>query len=596
MKKIICSALFVICCHTSVFAGDIYVSPTDGNDAAQGTSAAPLKTIDAALRMAREWRRLELDDKLRGGVNIILRGGTYRLDRPVFIRPEDSGTADSPTVIRGEGSTPAVISGGTSVTGWRKAGDDPRIAAKARGRLWISDAPMQGNRIVYARQMYADGRKALRSTQFGEYRMERMTDFNPADESITIPTPQTDLSRAGQLEMLVHQRWAVAILRVRRMENMGNGQTKVWFHEPESRLEFAHPWPQPVIGGERGNSSFSLNNALELVDEPGEWYQDYPSGQIYYYPKDGEDMAGTDFVVPAMDNLVEISGTRERPVSHIRFDNVTFEHAAWTRPLNEGHVTLQGGFRLIDAYKLDKPGLPHKAALENQAWIARPEAAFKARFASGITLNGCRFAHVGASAVDLEYAVSGSTIDRCTFNDIGGTAVMAGYFGEEGFETHLPYSPAIAQDICSEITISNNVIDDATNEDWGCAAISAGYVKQTNIVQNRVTNVNYSGIALGWGWTALETGMRDNHITGNDVSNYARQLYDAGGIYTLSNQPGSTISGNRISLPADAPYATNERAFCIYFDEATDGFTVYDNDMPERRIGYNQPGADLKVN
>ena len=74
--------------------------------------------------------------------------------------------------------------------------------------------------------------------------------------------------------------------------------------------------------------------------------------------------------------------------------------------------------------------------------------------------------------------------------------------------------------------------------------------------------------------------MRDNHITGNDVSNYARQLYDAGGIYTLSNQPGSTISGNRISLPADAPYATNERAFCIYFDEATDGFTVYDNDMP----------------
>ena len=173
---------------------------------------------------------------------------------------------------------------------------------------------------------------------------------------------------------------------------------------------------------------------------------------------------------------------------------------------------------------------------------------------------------------------------------------MAGYFGEEGFETHLPYSPAIAQDICSEITISNNVIDDATNEDWGCAAISAGYVKQTNIVQNRVTNVNYSGIALGWGWTALETGMRDNHITGNDVSNYARQLYDAGGIYTLSNQPGSTISGNRISLPADAPYATNERAFCIYFDEATDGFTVYDNDMPERRIGYNQPGPDLKVN
>ena len=53
----------------------------------------------------------------------------------------------------------------------------------------------------------------------------------------------------------------------------------------ESRLEFAHPWPQPVIDGEIGNPSFCLVNALELLDQPGEWYQDYPSGRIYYYPR-----------------------------------------------------------------------------------------------------------------------------------------------------------------------------------------------------------------------------------------------------------------------------------------------------------------------
>lgn len=595
MRKIVLSTLFILCSHAFALAGDIHVSATRGNDTAQGTPQAPLKTVDAALRMAREWRRTGLDDKTRGGINILLDGGTYRLCRPIFIRPEDSGTPTSPTVIRGAGPTAAVISGGVEVTGWRKAADDPRMAPRARGRLWMSDAPMQANRIVYARQMYAGGRKAMRSTQCGEYRMERMADFSTDDESITIPTPDTDLSRAGQLEMLVHQRWAVAILRVKRMADIGNGLTKVWFHEPESGLEFSHPWPQPVIGGGLGNSSFSLNNALELVDEPGEWYQDYPSGRIYYYPREGDDMASTDFIVPTLDNLVSISGTRERPVSHVRLENLAFEHAAWTRPLYEGHVTLQGGFRLIDAYKLDKPGLPHKATLENQAWIARPEAAVSVSFASGVRLSGCRFAHVGASAVDLEYAVSSSAVDSCTFNDIGGTAVMAGYFGEGGHETHIPYSPAAARDMCSGITISNNTITDAANEDWGCAAISAGYVKNTDIVQNTISNVNYSGICLGWGWTARETGMHDNHVTGNSISGYARQLYDAGGIYTLSNQPGSTISGNRISLPAKAPYATNDRAFCIYFDEATDGFTVYGNDMPERRIGYNQPGPDLKV-
>ncbi len=572
----------------------IYVSPT-GDDRAVGTEAAPLKTIDAALRHAREARRLGQPGISRG-IDIIVGGGVYSLDKPIFIRPEDSGSPESPTVLRGEEGQEAVVSGGVSVTGWRKADGDTRLPAAARGKVWVADAPVLGNKIVYTRQLYADGRKAVRATQFaGPYAMERMEAFSPEDESITIPTPKMDLSKADQLEMTVHQRWAIAILRVRKMENLGGGLTKVWFHQPESRLEFAHPWPQPVIGGERGNSAYTLTNALELLDEPGEWYQDYPSGRIYYYPEDGKTPDEMDITVPALEQLVEIGGTRERQVSNVRFSNISFKYAAWTRPSREGHVTLQGGFRLIDAYKLDKPGLFHKAELENQAWIARPEAAVAAQFATGIAFTGCTFSHVGASALDFRYAVSSSEITGCTFTDVGGTAIMAGSFGEGGFETHIPYSPAIPADLCHGLVISKCKIDDAANEDWGCAAVSAGYVSGIDIVQNEVSNVNYSGICVGWGWTPLESGMRDNSITGNYVHDYAKMLYDAGGVYTLSNQPGSVISGNKISLPSDAPYATNSRAFCIYFDEATDGFTVEDNDMPKPLYGYNKPGPELKV-
>ena len=572
----------------------IYVSPT-GDDRAVGTEAAPLKTIDAALRHAREARRLGQPGISRG-IDIIVGGGVYSLDKPIFIRPEDSGSPESPTVLRGEEGQEAVVSGGVGVTGWRKADGDTRLPAAARGKVWVADAPVLGNKIVYTRQLYADGRKAVRATQFaGPYAMERMEAFSPEDESITIPTPKMDLSKADQLEMTVHQRWAIAILRVRKMENLGGGLTKVWFHQPESRLEFAHPWPQPVIGGERGNSAYTLTNALELLDEPGEWYQDYPSGRIYYYPEDGKTPDEMDITVPALEQLVEIGGTRERQVSNVRFSNISFKYAAWTRPSREGHVTLQGGFRLIDAYKLDKPGLFHKAELENQAWIARPEAAVAAQFATGIAFTGCTFSHVGASALDFRYAVSSSEITGCTFTDVGGTAIMAGSFGEGGFETHIPYSPAIPADLCHGLVISKCKIDDAANEDWGCAAVSAGYVSGIDIVQNEVSNVNYSGICVGWGWTPLESGMRDNSITGNYVHDYAKMLYDAGGVYTLSNQPGSVISGNKISLPSDAPYATNSRAFCIYFDEATDGFTVEDNDMPKPLYGYNKPGPELKV-
>ena len=100
--------------------------------------------------------------------------------------------------------------------------------------------------------------------------------------------------------------------------------------------------------------------------------------------------------------------------------------------------------------------------------------------------------------------------------------------------------------------------------------------------------------------------MEHNRITDNKVIYYARQLYDAGGIYTLSNQPGSVISGNEISQPFPAPYATNDRAFPIYLDARTDGFTLSGNTIVEvsdstadmrliRRdeIGDNHPGPNI---
>lgn len=584
----------MVSCNANVMAGDIHVSAARGCDKAEGTATAPLKTIEQALKQAREWRRLG-DKRAEDGINIRIEGGTYRLLKPIFVRPEDSGTEASPTVISGNEGEDVVISGGIAVTGWRRGCDDPRLPKAVRSKVWVADAPLSEGRVVETRQLWADGRKADRASLLPAGKMERMKAFDTADESITIPTPNVDLSRADRLEMTVHQRWAIAILRVREMKDLGNGLTKVWFRQPESQMEFAHPWPQPVIDGERGSSSFALSNALELLDSPGEWYQDYPSGRIYYYPEDGKDPNKMEITVPARETLMVIGGTRERPVIHLRFERLRFEHSSWLRPSMEGHVTLQGGFRFIDGYKLPVAGLWHKAELENQAWIARPEAAVTARFASGITFKDCRFSHIGATALDLEYAVSSSDITGCTFEDIGGTAILAGYFGEGGFETHIPYSPAIQDDLCRRLTISGCRINDAANEDWGCVAIGAGYVSDTDIVHNEVSNVNYSGICVGWGWTPLESGMRNNRIMYNHVHDYARQLYDAGGIYTLSNQPGSEISHNRISAPHDAPYATNHRAFCIYFDEATDGFTVYDNDMVKDSYGYNKPGAAMVI-
>ena len=593
MKKTFTYLSFIIFLgwFPSLFAGEIYVS-LQGNDKNPGTKEAPFNTLNRAIKQAREWRRLNRPE-VAGGIYIRLEEGVYAQRNSLFLRPEDSGTPDSPTVICAVDGAHPVISGGVAVTGWKRGCNHPAIPEKLKQKIWSVEAPLIGNRRVETRQMWVNGHKVQRAAQFPDGGLERMIDFNPEEQTITIPVSQSvnpkRLQNAGQLEMIVHQRWAIAILRVKSID-VKDGQAVVRFHEPESHLEFAHPWPQPVIGGEKGNSSFCLTNALELLDQPGEWFQEYPSGTIYYYPQADENMETAEVIIPTLETLVTIDGTLSRPVKHIQFNGITFEHTSWMRPSYQGHVTLQGGFPLLDAYKLQEPGLPEKAELENQAWITRPETAIRVRGAEHIDFKHCTFRHLSSTGLDYEWAVTASSVEDCQFTDIGGTALLVGAFPDGGLETHIPFIPADVRELCSHITIRNNFISNVTNEDWGCVGIGAGYVRNMDISHNEVCHLNYSGICVGWGWTSLESGMCNNRIEANYVHHFARRLYDAGGLYTLSNQPGSVMRNNRIEHLIEAPYATNDRAFYIYLDEATDGYTMENNWCPAERFDSNRPG------
>ena len=593
MKKTFTYLSFIIFLgwFPSLFAGEIYVS-LQGNDKNPGTKEAPFNTLNRAIKQAREWRRLNWPE-VAGGIYIRLEEGVYAQRNSLFLRPEDSGTPDSPTVICAVDGAHPVISGGVAVTGWKRGCNHPAVPEKLKQKIWSAEAPLIGNRRVETRQMWVNGHKVQRAAQFPDGGLEQMIDFNPEEQTITIPVSQNvnpkRLQNAGQLEMIVHQRWAIAILRVKSID-VKDGQAVVRFHEPESHLEFAHPWPQPVIGGEKGNSSFCLTNALELLDQPGEWFQEYPSGTIYYYPQADENMETAEVIIPALETLVTIDGTLSRPVKHIQFNGITFAHTSWMRPSYQGHVTLQGGFPLLDAYKLQEPGLPEKAELENQAWITRPETAIRVRGAEHIDFKHCTFRHLSSTGLDYEWVVTASSVEDCQFTDIGGTALLVGAFPDGGFETHIPFIPADVRELCSHITIRNNFISNVTNEDWGCVGIGAGYVRNMDISHNEVCHLNYSGICVGWGWTSLESGMCNNRIEANYVHHFARRLYDAGGLYTLSNQPGSVMRNNRIEHLIEAPYATNDRAFYIYLDEATDGYTMENNWCPAERFDSNRPG------
>lgn len=586
MKRL-STLLLALLAPTLLLAGNIFVAPT-GNDTADGSKEHPLRTPHAALKLAREWRRTA-DPRTEGGITIHFEAGRYTLDRALYLRPEDSGTKLSPTTLRAaEGAEGKVfIVGSLPLKDWTR-----------EGNLWVTDAPKEHGRPIYARQLWGFGGKIHRANLFGEGKMERMIAFDKESRTITIPKPTLeDLDQAEGVEMLVHQRWATAILRIKEMRYEGD-KAVVSFLEPESYLEFAHPWPQPVIGEERGNSSYTLLNAREMLDTDYEWWQDGATGKIYLYAADPAINPNTTTVyIPTEERLMTIEGAPKKAVEHILFHGLTFADTAWNRPSEEGHVTLQGGFPFIDGYKLyEKEGFPWDRGLENQAWLVRPDAAVSVRNARHIRFEKCSFVALGATGLDLATNVHHSEVVGCTFRNIGGTALLAGSFGEGPTEVHIPYNLIGEEEgFCSFLTIEGNTITNATREDWGAVGIGCGYVHDVEIVRNTVSQVNYSAIAVGWGWTKHKTGMARNRIAYNTVRDYARQLYDTGGIYTLSNQPKSVIEYNTIYAPADAPYATNYRAFCIYLDAATDGYTIRDNwcEIPDS-FGFNNPGKRIR--
>lgn len=591
-KSKYCIAFIVLLCFVWGNAHEIHVSPA-GSDSNTGTKDQPLATLSEALRKVRNLRRLHKVAP-NEAVEIILNQGVYKLYEPIVIRAEDSGTPHSPTIIRSENKQKAIISSGVEITSWSVNTTSVKgISEAISKKLWVADMPTVGGRTLDFRQLWVDGVKAKRATNLGEGKLNRILSVDKENEILWIPTPKWNFSNVEELEFVIHQWWAIANLRVKSLEVKGD-RTAVRFHQPESKIEFEHPWPAPFIDDKKqynGNSAFYFSGAAELLDQPGEWYVDYKTSKVYYYPNKKDQIGSSKMVVPSLETLVEIKGNTAAKVSHIYFKNISFQHSTWMRPSEQGHVPLQAGWSLTDAYKLQEPGTEDKASLENQAWVERQSAAVEVSNAAHIEFERCSFKHMAATGLDYIIGVSDSKIIGNVFYDIGGTAIQAGFFGSPDFEAHLPYNPTDEREVVHHLDIENNYIEDATNEDWGCVGISIGVAHDINIAHNEVFDVNYSGICVGWSWTETISIAKNNRIHANRIHRFAKQMYDVGGIYTLSAQPNTVISENAIYDLEKAPYAhMPDHHQYIYFDEGSSYIRAENNWTERDKFFSNSPG------
>ena len=557
MKLIFLLISLLGCLNTN--AADIHITPDS--------------SLADAVRKAREMRRLGQAQE----ITIHLAAGTYQLYEPLRLRPQDSGLN-----IVGEKAT---ISGGIEIKNWKK-----------QGKFLVAEVPDFNGRPIDFRQLWVNGRKAIRARDVTDFeQMHRIRTYDKKNHVLWIPKKAVEKLQNGKsvngkyLEMVLHEMWCTSNLRIKALSIHGDS-VAVTFHDPEAKLQFEHPWPSPMTPNTGHPSPFYLTNALELLDEPGEWYHDIRQHKLYYMPRQGETI--NEAVVPILETLVEVIGSAEHPVRDITIKGLTFSHTTWMRPSEKGHVPLQAGMYLTEAYKL-RPQIdrPNNHKLDNQGWLGRADAAVEVRYAEDINFNGCRFEHLGGSGLDYVFACHRGTTTNCTFTDIAMNGYVCGSFSPEGLETHLPYQPTDIREVCTGQTIEQSAFYDVSNEDWGCVAICAGYVSGINIEHNTIHDVSYTGISLGWGWNRDLVCMKDNKVHANLIYNYAQHMYDCAGIYTLGNQPGTLISENVVRDIASPSYVHDPNHwFYLYTDEGSSNITIKNNWTPSEKFLKNANG------
>jgi hypothetical protein len=531
-----------------------HVSPS-GDDRNPGTEAKPFATLDRARRAVRQANRA-----MTGDILVTLRGGTFLLDRTLVLDSEDSGSGGHRVTYAIHEGEAVVLSGGRRITGWQPDRD---------GR-WKASVALDD-----FRQLYVNGRRAIRARGSPPAGLVRQGD----EGYRTSLGSMADWRNPSDIEFCYQVVWCHTRCKIQAIRREGSKAT-ITMQQPTFRLARNKE-------GVRIDMPAYIENALELLDEPGEWYFDRSARTVYYLPRPGEDMAKAETVAPALERLVELRGTLDHPVTNLQFVGLTFADAGWLEPSRIGHADVQANFRLFENNLLKRDGTLTTVHNEH----VKSPSNIVCRATRGVRFERCTFTRLGSGGLDLEFGSQDSAVVGCQFYDISGTAIQVGDV------LKADHHPDDVRAIVKNNLIANNYIHDCAVEYKGGVGVFAGYTEGAAIVHNEICRLPYSGVSVGWGWGEEDTGggapnyhqpfryatptpAKNNRIEHNHIYHVMQEFQDGGAIYTLGNQPGTVIRANLVHDNRGGPGG-------IYLDEGSGFIEVTDNLIYKVQRGVN---------
>lgn len=530
---------------------EFYVSPT-GNDANSGTKTKPFRTLTRARDAVRASTR-----QMKGDVVVYLRGGTYPITTPIEFGPADSGRNGFKVIYRAfERETP-VLSGGIQVTNW----------SLDRGGIYKARLDWDGK----LRSLYVNGSRAKLTTAefrgqgaWGEFVVKgdepwaetpgKTLDgvrFNASDLPV--------LDNAADVELLQSRVWTFLVMGVREM-SAESKYTVVKLQQPSGAIAATIAWGCSVVP----TNTFTLRNAYEFLNQPGQFYFNRSTRTLYYFAKEGEDLTQAAVVAPLSEGLVRIAGvsTNDR-VRNLEFKGLTFSYDHWLLE-QVGDSRGMIGAQSLGLYTRFRADGNHHKSYYNICDL--PQASVDLRNCEKIRFERNRFLHLSSGvAISLVNDVVDSSIEGNVFYDTSGNAINIGHPQHYAIGDGPSFNVGV-EGVCARDFIKNNLIRKVSLDFLQQEAISGFFTEAVEISHNDIQGVPICGIALGWWWGNGEippsTVQRDNIIASNRVVDTQQQLpKDGGAIYVLGEQPGSRIEGNYVRSSTRTIYPDDGAAY-----------------------------------
>ncbi|HKJ78309.1 MAG TPA: right-handed parallel beta-helix repeat-containing protein, partial [Prolixibacteraceae bacterium] len=530
---------------------EIYVAP-NGNDEWTGKlsepnmdkSDGPLATLNAARIKVRE----QITNGLPGAITIWIRGGEYVLDSTIIFGPEDSGTKEFPVYYQAFPNEIPVFTGGKKLVNWRKCENEPGgISEKAKGNLWYHEIPEDLKGDWQITTLY-NGKKLLSRSRSGKFKASKEQVLDPYnaqpkdvrgvewdDEPLVFSREfrysgddLKDWKNPSDIEILLSPKhgWLINMLPLERI----NVKTKTAFFAIDATY------------GIRPESDYFVENAIEYLDEPGEWCYNSREGRIYIWPENSLDKV--DIRAPFLQEFIRVEGIEDKsPVRFLHFKGLTFRHG------------------LRDTWKPGDKGLQHDWEMYDKG-----TALIRFRHAEECSVVDCTFEASGGSGIRLDLYAQRIKVADCVLAHLGGTGILLSGYGpglkdENKFNTvtnnyihHVgtiyKHSPGIFIAQSGHNLISHNTIHDLAYDGMVISGCRPHELVLAKPLQNRrewVSSIRVDEIGpyikditpeMLDNWLEFDVSMiepllhaRENQIEYNEIYRVMLELHDGNGIY-----------------------------------------------------------------